>query len=104
MMVQPNACGCDEQAPASLWWRIGGSAFLAMNAMVLGIAVNGSEVTAEERYGLELAILCVTLPVFVLLSAEFVQATWQAARQFRLSIEMRVADVGWQLKPFPHLE
>ena len=82
-----EGCGCDDQAPASLWWRIGGSAFLAMNAMVLGIAVNGSEVTADERYGLELAILCVTLPVFVMLSAEFVQATWQAARQFRLSIE-----------------
>lgn len=86
--VQLEGCGCDDHAPASLWWRIGGSAFLAMNAMVLGIAVNGSEVTAEERYTLELSILCVTFPVFVLLSAELLQAAWQAAKQLRMSIEL----------------
>ena len=86
--VQLEGCGCDDHAPASLWWRIGGSAFLAMNAMVLSIAVNGSEVTTEERYTLELSILCITFPVFVLLSAELLQTTWQAALQLRMSIEL----------------
>ena len=87
--IQLEGCECDDQAPASLWWRIGGSAFLAMNAMVLSISANGSsDVTAEERYTLELAILCLSMPVFFLLSFEFIQATWRAIRHFRLSIEL----------------
>ena len=87
--IQLEGCGCDDQAPASLWWRIGGSAFLAMNAMVLSISINGSsEVTVEERYMLELSILCLTIPVFFLLSFEFLEATWRAIRRFRLSIEL----------------
>lgn len=87
--IQLEGCGCDDQAPASLWWRIGGSAFLAMNAMVLSISINGSsEVTAEERFMLELSILCLTIPVFFLLSFEFLEATWRAIRRFRLSIEL----------------
>ena len=71
----------------SLWWRIGGGAFLAMNAMVFSIALNGSQVTPDEKYFLELTILCVSLPVFALLSSEFVVATWQAIRRGQLSIE-----------------
>jgi heavy metal translocating P-type ATPase len=87
--VPPINCSCDDHAPASLWWRIGGSAFLAMNAMVLSIAANGSvEVTAEERYTLELSILCIAFPVFFLLSAELLEAAWRAAKELRLSIEL----------------
>ena len=60
-----------------------------MNAMVLSISANGStDVTAEERYTLELAILCLSMPVFFLLSFEFLAATWRAIRGFRLSIEL----------------
>jgi cation transport ATPase len=81
-------CACDADAPASLWWRIGGSAFLAMNAMVLSIAVNGSEVTVDERYTLELSILCLAFPVFLLLSAELLQASWQSAKRLQPSIEL----------------
>ena len=79
-------CACDD-APVSLWWRIGGGAFLAMNAMVFSIALNGSEVTPDEKYLLELTVLCVSLPVFALLSSEFLVATWQAIRRRQLSIE-----------------
>ena len=79
-------CACDD-APVSVWWRIGGGAFLAMNAMVFSVALNGSEVNAEEKYFLELTILCVSLPVFALLSSEFLVATWQAIRRRQLSIE-----------------
>ena len=82
------ACACLEEAPASLWWRIGGSAFLAMNGMVFSMALNGSDVTKEERYSLELTIFFVALPVFVLLSKEFFEATWQAVKRRQLSIEM----------------
>ncbi len=82
------ACACLEEAPASLWWRIGGGAFLAMNGMVFSMALNGSDVTREERYSLELTIFFVALPVFVLLSKEFFQATWQAVKRRQLSIEM----------------
>ena len=83
----PPLCACDD-APVSLWWRIGGGAFLAMNAMVFSIALNESErVTQDERYFLELTILCVSMPVFALLSSEFLAATWQSIRARRLSIE-----------------
>ena len=81
------ACSCMEQAPASLWWRIGGGAFLAMNGMVFSMALNGSDVTKEERYSLELTVFFVALPVFVLLSKELFEATWQAIKRRQLSIE-----------------
>ncbi len=81
------ACACLEEAPASLWWRIGGSAFLAMNGMVFSIALNGSDVTPAERYNLELTVFFVTLPVFFLLSWEFLQATWRSLVLRQMSIE-----------------
>lgn len=80
-------CDCGDEAPASVWWRIGGGAFLAMNAMVFSIAVNGSEVSPAERYSLELTILCAAVPVYLLLAPEFLAATWRALRQRRLAIE-----------------
>lgn len=82
------ACSCLEEAPASLWWRIGGGAFLAMNGMVFSVALNGSDVTPQERFTLELTILFVTFPVFLLLSGEFLTATWRALKRRQLSIEM----------------
>jgi len=84
----PVACACIDEAPASVWWRIGGGAFLAMNGMVFSVALNGSEVTREERCALELTILCVALPVFLLLAKEFGEATWRALRRRQLSIEL----------------
>ena len=81
-------CDCGEEAPASVWWRIGAGAFLSMNAMVMGLAVNGSEVTREEKVALELSILCVALAVFGLLAKEFVQAIWLSLQQRRLGIEL----------------
>lgn len=81
-------CTCIDEGPASLWWRIGGSAFLAMNGMVFSIALNGSDVTAEERFALELTSCFVALPVFLLLGREFVVAGWQALRRRQLSIEL----------------
>jgi P-type E1-E2 ATPase len=83
----PAACECGDEAPASVWWRIGAGAFLAMNAMVLGLAVNGSETTPEERFALELSILCVAGAVLVLLAQEFVVAIWENWKSRRLGIE-----------------
>ncbi len=87
-MRQNIECDCGDEAPASVWWRIGAGAFLAMNAMVIGLAVNGSETTPDERTALELSILCVAIAVFGLLAKEFVEAVWQSLRQRRLGIEL----------------
>ena len=72
-------CDCGEEAPASVWWRIGAGAFLSMNAMVMGLAVNGSEVTRDEKVALELSILCVSVAVFGLLAAEHAAENIEAA-------------------------
>lgn len=82
------ACDCGDEAPASVWWRIGAGAFLSMNAMVMGLAVNGSDVTAEEKLALELSILCVAIAVFGLLAKEFLTAVWQSLTGRRLGIEL----------------
>lgn len=87
-MKQRIDCDCGDEAPASVWWRIGAGAFLSMNAMVMGLAVNGSEVTAQERFSLELSILCVAVAVFGLLAKEFIEAVWQAFKLRRLGIEL----------------
>ncbi len=82
-----DLCSCSGEASNSTWWRIGAGAFLAMNAMVLGLAVNGSETLPEERWALELSILCVSGAVLVLLAKEFLEAIWQNLRERRLGIE-----------------
>lgn len=81
-------CDCGGEAPPSVWWRIGGGAFLAMNAMVMGLAVNGSDVTAGERTALELSILFVALAVFMLLSKELFESVWQSLKLRRLGIDV----------------
>ncbi|MBY0507947.1 MAG: HAD-IC family P-type ATPase [Bryobacteraceae bacterium] len=82
------ACACPDEAAASIWWRIGGGAFLAMNGMVFSLALNGSEVTPEERYALELTSCFIALPVFILLSHEFFTAAWKALRRWQISLEL----------------
>ena len=59
-----------------------------MNGMVFSMALNGSEVTAEERYALELTSCFIALPVFVLLSKEFIEASWRSLRRGQLSLEL----------------
>ncbi len=83
-----SACSCIDEAPESLWWRIGGGAFLAMNGMVFSMALNGSDVTREERYALELTSCFIALPVFLLLSQEFIVASWRSIRRGQMSIEL----------------
>jgi cation transport ATPase len=80
-------CECAAEAPAGVWWRIGIGAFLAMNGMVMSLAVNGSEVTPDERRALEISIFFVSLSVIVLLVQEFAQAAWANFRQRRMGIE-----------------
>jgi hypothetical protein len=53
--------------PASWWWRIAVSAFLAMNTMTVALAVNTSEASASERRAIHLVLLGLTLAVFALL-------------------------------------
>lgn len=86
--VPAASCACIDEAPASVWWRIGGGAFLAMNGMVFSMALNGSDVTPEERFSLELTSCFVALPVFLLLAAEFIESAWRSLRRRQLSIEL----------------
>lgn len=59
-----------------------------MNGMVFSMALNGSDVTAEERFSLELTSCFIALPVFLLLAAEFVESAWRSLRRRQLSIEL----------------
>lgn len=90
-MPAPISCACfDDPGAANMgvWWRIGGGAFLAMNAMVMSLAVNGSEVTSEEKRALELGILLVSGAVFVLLGGDFVSGVAREFRRKRISLEL----------------
>lgn len=72
-------CACFEpRSGAGAWWRLGSAAFLAVNAMVLGLAVNGSEVTAGERFALESATGLISLGIAILLGGELLSAAWRA--------------------------
>jgi len=72
-------CACFEPRSGSgAWWRLGSAAFLAVNAMVLGLAVNGSEVTASERFALESATGMISLGIAILLGGELLSAAWRA--------------------------
>lgn len=73
--------------PASWWWRIGISAFLAMNTMTVGLAVNTSEAGAGERRAIHLALLALTLAVFGLLGKPLIEGLVANARARRLSLE-----------------
>ncbi|MCL4795914.1 MAG: HAD-IC family P-type ATPase [Bryobacteraceae bacterium] len=78
------ACAPGERLP---WLRIGFSAFLAMNAMTLSLAVNLSETTAAERGRLHLAAAILTAAVFALLAGPLLTSAWRALRARRVSIE-----------------
>jgi Cu2+-exporting ATPase/Cu+-exporting ATPase len=58
-----------------------------MNAMVLGLAVNGSDNTPQERWALELSILCVSGAVVVMLAPEFLAALWENLKRRRFGVE-----------------
>lgn len=76
-----------SSTPASWWWRIGISAFLAMNTMTVGLAVNTSEVTPAERRLIHLVLLALTLGVFALLGKPLAEGLAENWRARRLSLE-----------------
>lgn len=76
-----------SSTPASWWWRIGISAFLAMNTMTVGLAVNTSEATPAERRVLHLILLALTLAVFALLGKPLLDGLAENWRSRRLSLE-----------------
>lgn len=79
MVTTTPVCLCFEpRSGAGVWWRLGSASFLAVNGMVLGLAVNGSEVTASERFALESATGLVSLGIGMLLGRELVAAAWKA--------------------------
>jgi len=89
MPTGAELCACfDPRAGAGAWWRLGSAAFLAVNAMVLGLAVNGSEVTAGERFALETATGCISAGIAILLGGELVVAAWRELRARRMSLEL----------------
>ncbi len=73
--------------PASWWWRIGISAFLAMNTMTVGLAVNTSEASDAERRAIHLVLLALTVAVFALLGKPLLDGLVENARARRLSLE-----------------
>lgn len=76
-----------SSTPASWWWRICISAFLAMNTMTVGLAVNTSEAGESERRAIHLALLALTLAVFALLGKPLLDGLVENARARRLSLE-----------------
>jgi len=76
-----------SSTPASWWWRIGISAFLAMNTMTVGLAVNTSESSPAERRVLHLILLALTLAVFALLGKPLLDGLAENWRSRRLSLE-----------------
>lgn len=94
--AQPSAPACAapschaawlSSTPASWWWRIGISAFLAMNTMTVGLAVNTSEATPSERRVLHLILLALTIAVFALLGKPLFDGLAENWRSRRLSLE-----------------
>src|SRR5947208_13152857 len=82
------ACSCDDGAKSSsVWWRILVSAFLAVNSMTFGLAVNTSEVTDSERLALQGGTLVATAIVTVLLGWPLLTASLTALLQRRITIE-----------------
>ena len=79
-----GGCAPGERLP---WLRIGFSAFLAMNAMTLSLAVNLSETTSDERVRLHLAAAALTTAVFGLLGGALIRGAWRAIRERRVSID-----------------
>ena len=79
-----GGCAPGERLP---WLRIGFSAFLAMNAMTLSLAVNLSETTSDERARLHLAAAALTAAVFGLLGGALIRGAWRAIRERRVSID-----------------
>jgi Cu2+-exporting ATPase/Cu+-exporting ATPase len=67
--------------------RIAISAFLAMNTMTVGLAVNTSEASASERRAIHLVLLGLTLAVFALLGKPLFDGLIESARARRLSLE-----------------
>lgn len=88
MASASDLCACfDPRSGTGAWWRLGSAAFLGVNAMVIGLAVNGSEVTASERFSLEAATGCIALGIAVLLGGELISAAWTELRARRISLE-----------------
>lgn len=73
--------------PASMWWRIGISAFLAMNTMTVSLAVNTSEASPAERRAIHLVLLGLTLAVSALLGKPLLDGLIDNWRARRLSLE-----------------
>ncbi len=96
MASATDICACFDPRPnPGAWWRLGASAFLAVNAMVLGLAVNGPEVSASERLTLSIATGCVSLGIAVLLGGELLLAAWTELRARRISLEfLFLAGIG----------
>ncbi len=89
MAIAADICACFDPRPSSgAWWRLGAAAFLAVNAMVLGLAVNGPDVSASERLTLSIATGCVSLGIAILLGGELMLAAWTELRGGRLSLEV----------------
>jgi heavy metal translocating P-type ATPase len=83
------SCGCDGPAPTvaspdetlrPAWWRIALSAVVAGQMMVVGLAVNLSELAGSERWALHMALLAATLLTLALVGGPLLRAVLDAVR------------------------
>lgn len=81
------ACWTDDSGQQARWWRLGAASFLAVNAMVLSLALNASETTATEQFALQRGTAAMTLAVLVLTWPFFEKGLRQAIRERQFSLE-----------------
>jgi len=82
-------CGCASTEPFDLarWWRVGVGLLIAANAMTISLALHGSEVSLDERRGVNLALGGLALASLLMLGWPLARGAWRAVRQRRVAME-----------------
>lgn len=77
-----------DTAGRPAWWRVGVSALIAGNSMLLALAINLSEARPDERLLVGTLLLFGSLVVLGLLGRSLAGSSWRAVRERRISIEL----------------
>ena len=76
-----------ERDDTSFWLRLGAAALFAGNSMVVGLAINVSEMAADARIAVEIALLAVTIVVALLVARPLIQNFWKSLKGFDITFE-----------------
>ncbi|MGM0557402.1 MAG: heavy metal translocating P-type ATPase [Myxococcota bacterium] len=77
----------DEGDDTSFWLRLGAAALFVGNSMVVGLAINVSEMAADTRVAVELALLAVTVIVALLVARPLIRNFWKSLKGFDITFE-----------------